>query len=48
MTVLTMAYIRRKKFEGQAALAAWGQAMQDGKGERISPDGMMAMMMGAF
>lgn len=46
--MLAQAYIRRKRFEGQAALAAWGQAMQESKNERVSPDVMMARMMGAF
>lgn len=44
--MLAMAYIRRKRFEGQASLAAWGQAAQDSKVERITPDAMMAKMGG--
>lgn len=44
--MLTMAYIRRKRFEGQAALAAWGQATQDAAHPRVAPEAMAAMMGG--
>lgn len=45
--MLTMAYIRRKRFEGQAGMAAWGEAARDGKNPRVSAGTMLAMMGGA-
>ena len=41
-----MGYIRRKKFEGMANLAAMGQAMQDGRQGRISAEAMILRMGG--
>jgi len=44
---LTMGYIRRKQFEGMANLSAMGRAVQQqGQGERVSPEAMIAMMGG--
>lgn len=46
LSMLTHAYIRRKRFEGQASLAALGQAIQDSKQERVAPEAMALMMGG--
>jgi len=48
LATLTMAYIRRKQFEGQASLAAMGKAIRNGQYQRVSPEAMLAIMGGGF
>lgn len=44
--MLATAYIRRKRFEGQASLAAMGQAAKESQHPRVSADTLVAQMGG--